>query len=774
MSKNDPSEPKPQAGAANSDRPILRPRTRPGNPDTDIKGKKGKKSSLPVSTMTSTPIKSPLKSELKKCSPILSQFTELVSREGGKGPLTNLPNSSSISSSMLSTSALPEPIHDAVLLIHEELNETKRSLQVLRSNAQHLLLSPENVISGLETCIANVEKLHDMLSVKFDQLDCKINSLTPSPDPTEGILKGVEALLMKLPTPPAPQPPTENAANTGEILSQLMRRMDKLEASCSKTSSTSNELLGRTKTFLDNLEKERDTLTTPSTLPTPHSPLVTKPYVSLIQFDGLTSEQLQAVDEYLKTVKWKKVKGGRELWYCGDCGYGYGPMNHPREPIPKALIPLVEAMNKANPGFRVNTILFTRYANGKICCPAHFDDEPELSPTDHILTWSRGPGSRCMRFTNVHTGDTSDLPLPDNSLLTVSRESQTVWKHEIPYDEKVVDWRESATFRMIEHKNRYHTRLYGDSNTGFIKFGNGPDTMGARFPGQRIRVPRVGDLPEPADVPPVPKIIFHVGINDLVDPVSPISCAEIARILDMKCAAITRRLPKTKILISPLLPTINHFLNEQVFETNRLILDVCSKYHNVIMMDNTPFKGPDNLLLEKFRGRRPENVVHLNGHGIRALKDLFKGYIVGRAAMRGMNYKSALLRGAPAENAGYSRGPDIDSRKFTRNDRSQIQSGGNKDVVGRPSGWLMGNGYGRPGGDPRSGCPRKFERNDKPDKKNPRFRPFGPRINSSINNRDDFKFRRIWDNSVNGFVEYDGSGTGISQSPPHPHHDGDK
>ena len=180
------------------------------------------------------------------------------------------------------------------------------------------------------------------------------------------------------------------------------------------------------------------------------------------------------------------------------------------------------------------------------------------------------------------------------------------------------------------------------------------------------------------------------------------------------------------------------------------------------------------LLLEKFRGRRPENVVHLNGHGIRALKDLFKGYIVGRAAMRGMNYKSALLRGAPAENAGYSRGPDIDSRKFTRNDRSQIQSGGNKDVVGRPSGWLMGNGYGRPGGDPRSGCPRKFERNDKPDKKNPRFRPFGPRINSSINNRDDFKFRRIWDNSVNGFVEYDGSGTGISQSPPHPHHDGDK
>ena len=144
--------------------------------------------------------------------------------------------------------------------------------------------------------------------------------------------------------------------------------------------------------------------------------------------------------------------------------------------------------------------------------------------------------------------------------------------------------------------------------------------------------------------------------------------------------------------------------------------------------------------------------------------------------MQGMNYKSALTRGVPAEDAGYSRGTVIDERRFTRNDRSHVQSGGNKDVVGRTSGWLMGTGYGsrRPRLDPRSVGPRKFERNDNPDKRNPRFRPFGPRRNNNVNDRKDFKFRRIWDNSVNGFVEYDGSGTGISQSPPHPHHDGDK
>ena len=43
--KNDPSDPKYQAGAADSDRFILRPRAKPANPD--IKGKKGKKSNMP-------------------------------------------------------------------------------------------------------------------------------------------------------------------------------------------------------------------------------------------------------------------------------------------------------------------------------------------------------------------------------------------------------------------------------------------------------------------------------------------------------------------------------------------------------------------------------------------------------------------------------------------------------------------------------------------------------------------------------------------------------
>ena len=800
-----PSDHKNQAGG---DGPSSSLRSRP-KPVIPVKKDNGKRTSLPVfnNAMTSTPAKSPLKtqpeSEPKIVSPILNKLSSLISRDGGMGPLTKLlPSSDITSTSLLSVSStvLPEPIHDTVGLIHEELNETKRSLQLLRSNAQHLLLSPDNVVSSLETCIADVEKLnsnvvklHDMLSARFEQLENRITSLPTVPDPTESILEGVAALLTKMTPAPNPQPTPEYVAKTEESLSLLMKRMEKLENSCSKTCHTTSEILGRTDAFLDNVERERTLkVTTPALTPSnplwiPQSQPVVKPYISLVQFDGLTPEELLAVDEFLKTVTWRKAKGGRELWYCGDCGYGYGPMNHPKKSIPKALIPLIDAMNKANPGHRVNTILFTRYANGTIGCPAHFDDEPELSPTDHILTWSRGPATRSMRFTNVHTGVTTDLPLPINSLLTVSRESQTTWKHEIPLAEEVADMRESATFRMIRHENRYHTRLYGDSNTGFIKFGAGPENMGPRFPGNRIRVPRVGDLPEPADVPPVPKLIFHVGINDLVDPVSPITCAEIAQTMDRKCAAILGKLPKIKIFISPLLPTINRFLNQQVQEANRLIFDVCAKYHNVIMMDNTPFIGPDGLLLEGFRGKRPENVVHLNGHGIRALKDLFKGYIVGRAPMRGMNYKSALIGGPSAQDTGCPSNNIIDHRRFIRDDNvtdrphNMMNNGiGNRGpvcdrmVAGGSSGWLMGSGN---SGGPRSSGPRRFERQDsvKVDRRNQRFRP---RVNPSHSVSNGHResgyrdFRRKWDSSVNDFVEF--GGTGTSQSHSQSHHDGGK
>ena len=119
---------------AGGDGPSSSLRSRPKAVIT-VKKDTGKRTSLPVfnNTMTSTPLKTHPESETKIVSPILTTLSSLISRDGGMGPLIKfLPSSDITSTSLLSVLVLPEPIQDTVGLIYEELNEAKRSLQMLR------------------------------------------------------------------------------------------------------------------------------------------------------------------------------------------------------------------------------------------------------------------------------------------------------------------------------------------------------------------------------------------------------------------------------------------------------------------------------------------------------------------------------------------------------------------------------------------------------------------------------------------------------------------
>jgi len=234
----------------------------------------------------------------------------------------------------------------------------------------------------------------------------------------------------------------------------------------------------------------------------------------------------------------------------------------------------------------------------------------------------------------------------------------------------------------------------------------------------------------------------------------------------LKCAAIVKKLPMTKIFISPLLPTINKFLNELVSETNRLIHGVCSQFHNVTMMDNTAFYGSDGLLRESFRGKKPENVVHLNGPGLNALKELFKGYIVGKAAMKGMNYSSALIKGGNVANVNDGFCNDIRYPNGGVDHRLMAGTGVSGDRLGlcdrRSDSVPVSNSCGN----------FRFVRDDKPNRRNTSYKPFRSRVFSG----NDFRTRsdwnvpctstKIWDDKTKGFVLVGGSGfsTGNSQS----------
>ena len=156
-----------------------------------------------------------------------------------------------------------------------------------------------------------------------------------------------------------------------------------------------------------------------------------------------------------------------------------------------------------------------------------------------------------------------------------------------------------------------------------------------------------------------------------------------------------------------------------------------------------------------------------------------------------MNYKSALIGGPSAQDTVCPSNNIIDHRRFIQDDNgtgrpyNMMNNGIGKIrpvcdsmvagmVAGGSSGWLMGSGN---SGGPRSSGPRRFERQDsvKVDRRNQRFRPrVNPSHSVSNGQRESVyrDFRRKWDSSVNGFVEF--GGTGTSQSHSQSHHDGGK
>ena len=354
-----------------------------------------------------------------------------------------------------------------------------------------------------------------------------------------------------------------------------------------------------------------------------------KPYCCIKEkFMGET--ELTEIKNFVETDTYEpRGTSNRETSYYGQYSYKYGKTYHPARKIPTAFQNLGDMIDKQFPNYQgcPKTYLASKYNNGKAYCPSHSDDEPTLSPTADIFTFSMF-ASRSMEFESIHSDEVDKVILNDNSLLVFSRSSQCYWKHSIPVDESVEDPRYSVTVRILEPYNVNSTRLYGDSNTAFIKFGVGPKTLGRWCPGERIKTPRVGDLPSPSDVPPVRNMIIHTGINDLRDRYNPLSPSQLVRTMEDKCAAIHRIHPQMRIIISPVLPTRDRQLNNLVRETNAYIYMLSNKHYNIIMSDNNVFADDEGLLLNSLGSRKVNDIVHINLSGIIKLGMILKSHIL--------------------------------------------------------------------------------------------------------------------------------------------------
>ena len=370
-----------------------------------------------------------------------------------------------------------------------------------------------------------------------------------------------------------------------------------------------------------------------------------KPYEALT-LDFLDETHLASVATSLENMEFKDINKQREVCYMGDYKYAYTGGTHDPAPVPEPIQGLINKVIEKHPGHTVSSCLASKYENGQKFCPAHSDNESTLHPESMIYTFSFG-GARPIEFTKRESGgEAVRLELPHNSLLVFSRQSQAYWKHAIP----VVDTcepRYSLTLRLNKPHLMNSTVVYGDSNTKYLKFGEGEGTFGRWMPGKRVKTQRISDLPAIEDIYPYQNIIIHVGIND-INRNDRLSTSDYLHKLKNKCNEIHSIYPTTRIILSPLLPTKLHQLNMQIWDINTGIVNLSQTHHNIILMDNSIFAINNNLLNSEYSCyNNPQDCIHLGKTGIRVLAESMKSYVLRKNShiSKSLNYSSAYNHG---------------------------------------------------------------------------------------------------------------------------------
>ena len=144
---------------------------------------------------------------------------------------------------------------------------------------------------------------------------------------------------------------------------------------------------------------------------------------------------------------------GRITAYFGSTSYSYGPIRHEANSYPESGIftTLEDRMKRALPDFNLSdyTCLVTLYPDGSSQIKAHSDNESQILPNTNIYTVSVGAQRKLTFLNQVGVINETSVIIPSGSLYSMSRSSQSLWKHAILPDPSVSEPRISFTFRRL-------------------------------------------------------------------------------------------------------------------------------------------------------------------------------------------------------------------------------------------------------------------------------------------------------------------------------------
>jgi len=164
--------------------------------------------------------------------------------------------------------------------------------------------------------------------------------------------------------------------------------------------------------------------------------------------DGLSWEQ-PVIKMFGKTVNSPRL----HAWY-GDAGTAYRWSGRTWQPQPwhRELLGL-RAQLEAHIGTSFNSCLANLYRDGNDAMGLHADDESELGPQPVIASLSFGVAREILFRRKNHNTEKKALLLEHGSLLVMSGETQTNWKHEIRRSSRIAEERINLTFRYIHPRS---------------------------------------------------------------------------------------------------------------------------------------------------------------------------------------------------------------------------------------------------------------------------------------------------------------------------------
>ena len=369
----------------------------------------------------------------------------------------------------------------------------------------------------------------------------------------------------------------------------------------------------------------------------------------------LTLEEENDLIKFLSSIDFVP-KNGYNVKSFGASYHYTGAADDTGNKIPVQLDAVIQKVKAHYPNTNINQCLVNCYKGNSSKLPEHSDDELCIDPESSIYCVSLGQ-DRTMLFRDKFSDHITPLVTKGRSLYAMTRSSQTYYTHRID-EEPDTTLRYSITLRTVGQHFRKSTIIIGDSNSKYLKFGEGVGTFGKGQPGKRVKAAVVSDI-NPNDCAAYANVVIMVGTNNMRQKyISSKSDTDIVfNTLREKIDTIRCIRKDIKVILLPVLPTRLSGMNRPIQYYNSILFRhfiSSGLYFNVnmpTMHDIKEFFDSDSLLNRAFLRNSVNDAVHLNSRGLIEIASVIKYQI-----FNGYRRKSGGGAKASAPKAGSGRG----------------------------------------------------------------------------------------------------------------------